>query len=182
MFDMKMLVFTGLCLASFPVMAAEQWQVAGVENWDSLNVRSQPGVTHEVIGEIPFDATNIVATGEEQSIGKTVWKEIEWDGKQGWVSKAYLTIMPEETENLMLDTATEDTPPEMLDADRIALATDVKPENTAEFRESSEVASDGMSDLEALSILARPALAETNMDENQAVSLMPASLKIMKEE
>lgn len=180
MFDRKALVFTGLCLASLSVMSAEQWQVSGVESWDSLNIRSQPGVTHEVIGKIPFDAANIVATGEEQSIGKTVWKKIEWDGKQGWVSRAYLTVMPEEMEMPGAEPELDASiiVPDMPSGDDAGK----KPEKTAQSRGNSEIASDGMTDLEALSILARPALAETDPDEEQTVSVMPASLKIMTEE
>lgn len=169
MFGVKILVFTGLCLASVPGMSAERWKVSDVESWDTLNVRSQPGVTSEVIGKIPSDAENIVATGEEQEIGKTVWMEISWEDKPGWVSKAYLTSMPE-------------SDPEAESEEKPVTVVGTEPETAPQTKAESEVASDGMTDLEALSILARPAIAETSPEDGQGVSVMPASLQIRKEE
>lgn len=80
----------GLCLASTLVSAADTYHVSGVETWDTLNMRSQPGSKSAVIAKMPADAQGITLTGKQESIGKTVWKEVVWHDKQGWVSQAYL--------------------------------------------------------------------------------------------
>lgn len=168
----KLLICVGLCLLSLSAIAEEYWQVSGVKSWDTLNIRSEPGAKSKVIGEIPFDGKGIIATGEEQNIGKTVWMEINWANKQGWVSKAYLQVMPEAA-----DTGSE------LAAGIVDMPGTFKSDSggdvqaqpfTADAAESGKPAkpiaagdtvSDGMTDLEALSVLARPAIADPDSAE-----------------
>ena len=76
------------------------YQITAVESWDTLNLRSSPGVSSKVIAKIPANGNSITRVGTQVSVGKTVWVKIVWQGKQGWVSKFYLKEM----------TATQSTP------------------------------------------------------------------------
>jgi len=69
------------------------YQITGVKNWDTLNLRSSPGISSKVIAKIPANGNTIRQTGERVSVGKTVWVKIIWQGKQGWASKSYLQVM-----------------------------------------------------------------------------------------
>ncbi|RTZ67780.1 MAG: hypothetical protein DSZ29_00115 [Aquificaceae bacterium] len=69
------------------------YQIIGVKSWDTLNLRSSPGVSNKVIAKIPANEKAITRIGTQVVIGKTVWVKVIWQGKQGWVSKAYLKKM-----------------------------------------------------------------------------------------
>lgn len=69
----------------------EVFVVTGVKAGDFLNMRSGPGVSNSITGRIPADGQGVVATGEEQKVGSTIWAKVYWAGVGGWVSKAYLT-------------------------------------------------------------------------------------------
>ena len=57
---------------------------------DNLNVRNQPGQDGtEVIGEVRKGDV-LTATGKEQTIGQSVWIEIEWENGTAWVSSKRL--------------------------------------------------------------------------------------------
>ncbi|MEZ5534084.1 MAG: SH3 domain-containing protein [Thiolinea sp.] len=61
-----------------------------VESWDTLNMRSGPGVNNGVVAELPHNAQGVTMTGGQKAVGSTQWVEVSWKGKTGWVSKAYL--------------------------------------------------------------------------------------------
>lgn len=69
------------------------YQITAVKSWDTLNLRSSPGVASKVIAKIPANGNTITKVGTQVSVGKTVWVKITWQGKQGWVSKSYLKEM-----------------------------------------------------------------------------------------
>lgn len=64
--------------------------VTGVKAGDFLNMRSAAGASHSITGRIPASGQGVVATGEEQKVGDTVWAKVYWSGVGGWVSKRYL--------------------------------------------------------------------------------------------
>lgn len=70
--------------------AAERYIVSGVENWDTLNIRSEPNARSAIIGEIPSDGKGVNSTGQEVQNGRTTWAKVNWNGVNGWVSKRYL--------------------------------------------------------------------------------------------
>jgi len=78
--------------------AAEKplYQITGVKSWDTLNLRSAPGVSSKVVAKIPANGSAIIRSGADVSVGKTVWVKITWQGKQGWVSNYYLQKMAAE--------------------------------------------------------------------------------------
>jgi uncharacterized protein YraI len=60
--------------------------VARVAYWDTLRIRSGPGVGHEEIGEIPPRACGVAVTGGCRG----PWCRIAWRGTRGWVHTHYL--------------------------------------------------------------------------------------------
>ncbi len=69
------------------------YQITAVKSWDTLNLRSAPGVSSKVVTKIPADGKMISQIGTQVTIGKTIWVKVVWQGKQGWVSKHYLKLM-----------------------------------------------------------------------------------------
>ena len=69
------------------------YQITAVKSWDTLNLRSAPGVSSKVVTKIPADGKMISQIGTQVTIGKTIWVKVAWQGKQGWVSKHYLRLM-----------------------------------------------------------------------------------------
>ena len=72
------------------VQASDQYKVIKVASWDTLNMRSGPGVKNGVITELPHNAVGVRLTGAAKQVGRTHWVEVNWQGKRGWVSKSYL--------------------------------------------------------------------------------------------
>lgn len=60
--------------------------VVRVEKWDSLRIRSGPGVGHNEIGDIPPGACRVEHIGGCQG----EWCRIAWRGRTGWVNTYYL--------------------------------------------------------------------------------------------
>ncbi|MCK5916929.1 MAG: SH3 domain-containing protein [Cocleimonas sp.] len=83
---------------------ATNYQVTNVDSWDTLNVRSGAGTGYDVIGEIPASANKIKITSSERDIGGSIWVEVKWDGKSGWVNKRYLSTVASTTNNNMKQT------------------------------------------------------------------------------
>ena len=70
--------------------AAERYIVSGVENWDTLNIRSEPNSSSTIIGEIPSNGSGVNSTGQTVQTGRSTWIKVNWNGVNGWVSKRYL--------------------------------------------------------------------------------------------
>ena len=60
--------------------------VIDVARWDTLRIRSGPGVQHREVGEIPPSACGVVDLGG--CYGS--WCRIAWRGQHGWVNTRYL--------------------------------------------------------------------------------------------
>lgn len=60
--------------------------VVDVARWDSLRIRSGPGVQHREVGEIPPRACGVVELGG--CYGS--WCRVAWRGQHGWVNTRYL--------------------------------------------------------------------------------------------
>jgi uncharacterized protein YraI len=61
---------------------------------ETLNVRSGPGTTYDVVGSLSFDQTGVHATGVGADDGGRVWKEIDYFGAPAWVASWLLTPNP----------------------------------------------------------------------------------------
>ena len=60
--------------------------VARVAPWDTLRMRSGPGVSHSPVGEIPSHACRVVPAGQCHG----PWCRVAWRGRVGWVNTFYL--------------------------------------------------------------------------------------------
>ena len=65
---------------------------------DVLNIRKQPGVQAEILGELAYNATGIALTGAERMVGDQRWVEIRTSGGTGWVNANFLTEYKPPTE------------------------------------------------------------------------------------
>ncbi len=63
-----------------------KYQVAGVESWDVLNVRSGPSASYKKVGALPYNGRNIKLAG--QCDGK--WCTIKFFDTKAWVNTNYL--------------------------------------------------------------------------------------------
>lgn len=65
--------------------------VVGVEADDTLNVRSGPGTSYDVLVDLGPLATGATATGRNRTLeDDSLWVELETDGTVGWVNGAYV--------------------------------------------------------------------------------------------
>ncbi len=71
---------------------APEYGVILVSEEDVLNVRSGPGMDHEITDTLAPHATGISMTGDRQKIGNSVWVEVDTlSGTAGWVNAHFLT-------------------------------------------------------------------------------------------
>lgn len=92
-----------MLLIAFPLgtNAQPMYQVINVKNWDTLNLRADPGVKSEIVGRIPAVEHSILLLGKKVTVGNTVWVKINWKGKQGWVSQHFLKpVQPQTTQSV----------------------------------------------------------------------------------
>jgi uncharacterized protein YraI/uncharacterized membrane protein len=83
-------LFFSLLIFSTFAESSIHYKVTHVAGNDSLNIRAGAGVSNTVVAAIPFNGSDIQAMGEERAVGKTIWVQVKWQGKEGWVSKRYL--------------------------------------------------------------------------------------------
>lgn len=84
----------GEVLEIYPYEGAEL-AVVGVEEGDTLNVRSIPSVDGDVVTELDPLATGLVASGHNRTVGNALWVEISVGGQSGWVNGTYVTHLGE---------------------------------------------------------------------------------------
>lgn len=67
-----------------------RFAVHGVDRSDVLNVRSEPGTSGQVVGQIPPDSRGVVGTGPRRRVGPGMWREVSYGGVRGWVNERFL--------------------------------------------------------------------------------------------
>lgn len=116
-----------------PTSGVERYAVILVEPGDELSVREGPGTGYRVVAALPYDATDVLLTGQKAQVDKTIWVEVQRaaDPKvKGWVNAYYLTryVSPVEFCNdQMAATLIERLAQAILSADGKALAALVSP-------------------------------------------------------
>lgn len=65
-------------------------RVINVAANDMLFIRSDPTVSSQRVGAIPYEGTDIKIIGVFQMVGKTRWVPIKYQGIEGWVNYSYL--------------------------------------------------------------------------------------------
>jgi len=117
-----------LLISSLPITTAviandkPLQQITKVKSSDTLNLRSKPGIKSAVVTRIPADADSISLLGEKTSIGETVWVNINWQGKQGWVSQYFLKPMLVEAKKVSKQSLSKKVTPK-----EVIAPTNVKP-------------------------------------------------------
>ena len=66
------------------------FDVVGVKNWDTLNIRSQPNYEADKVGQIPYNAKCVKYFGNSKMINKSKWAHIQYGPYKGWVNAKYL--------------------------------------------------------------------------------------------
>ncbi len=57
-----------------------------------LDIHAEAGENSQVVGNLPFDARDVMSTGAEMTVDMATWREIyKADGGAGWVNAYYLT-------------------------------------------------------------------------------------------
>ncbi|MCK5918720.1 MAG: SH3 domain-containing protein [Cocleimonas sp.] len=94
--------FVALLMIVLPVVSQAQpmFQITKVKSWDTLNLRSEPGVKSKVIVKIPANGNSISLLGGKVVLGSTTWVKISWKEKQGWVSQYFLQPMAAKPEKV----------------------------------------------------------------------------------
>jgi hypothetical protein len=66
------------------------YSVTNIAQHDTLNVRSGPGVSNDLVARLPNNFSGIRILGEPILNGTTEWVQIVFDNRTGWVVKSYL--------------------------------------------------------------------------------------------
>jgi len=66
------------------------YRVHFIEDNDVLNIRSGPGVTFPIVGELKLATADLRATGDGQVVGNSLWLPIQHNDASGWVNSRYL--------------------------------------------------------------------------------------------
>jgi len=77
-----------------PTPGLETYAVILVEPGDALSVREGPGTGSRVVAALPYDATDILLTGQKTQVDKATWVEVQRASDlkvKGWVNAYYLT-------------------------------------------------------------------------------------------
>ncbi len=64
--------------------------VIGVAHDDALNLRSAPGIDHDIVDEIPPLHSDLRARGETRQLPGAIWIAVEYEGTGGWVNLRYI--------------------------------------------------------------------------------------------
>jgi len=74
-----------------PQSSRQTYNVIGINDGDTLNVRSNPGSQSPLAATLDGRATGIVITGESFRVGSDVWVPIRVGNVSGWVNRKYLS-------------------------------------------------------------------------------------------
>jgi hypothetical protein len=65
--------------------------VHGLEAWDRLKIRLQPGPASPHVGDIPAGTVAVMATGRTKKVAGDLWREVEFQGVRGWVNGRFVS-------------------------------------------------------------------------------------------
>jgi hypothetical protein len=73
-----------------PDVIEPSYRVHFIEDNDVLNIRSGPGVTYPIVGELKLATADLRATGAGQVVRNSLWFPIQHNDASGWVNSRYL--------------------------------------------------------------------------------------------
>lgn len=87
-------------LFSLPAISAPQldvFEVKGVKQGDSLNMRAWPSSKSRIIAALPHNAKWIASTRAPIKKEGSSWRKVHWNGESGWVNTNYIKLDPAST-------------------------------------------------------------------------------------
>ncbi len=55
-----------------------------------LKLRAYPSPKSRIKISLPYNAKDIIETGKKKKVGRTTWRQVNWNKQQGWVKARYL--------------------------------------------------------------------------------------------
>ncbi len=86
-----------LCLGLMSsAMAENLYKIKNVAQGSSVKLKKYPSKSSKTVVALPHDATWIVRRDKGRKvIKKVVWRKVQWNKHQGWISAYYLAIDPQ---------------------------------------------------------------------------------------
>ncbi|MEA2699897.1 MAG: hypothetical protein QOI66_4168 [Myxococcales bacterium] len=72
-----------------------RFNVRGVDEQDTLNVRAAPDTQSDVLGQLSPHATGVLSLGQRRHVGASTWHKVKCGGVVGWVNERFLSTTAE---------------------------------------------------------------------------------------
>jgi len=66
------------------------FKVSQLSKKQKLNLRAYPSPKSKIIVSLPYNAKDLTETGKQKKIGRSLWRQVNWNKEQGWVNAQYL--------------------------------------------------------------------------------------------
>lgn len=66
------------------------FKVSQLSKKQKLNLRAYPSPKSRVKVSLPYNAKDLTETGKQKKVGRTLWRQVNWNNEQGWVNANYL--------------------------------------------------------------------------------------------
>lgn len=73
------------------------YEVTGVKQGDSLNMRAWPNPNSRTLVALPHNSKWVASSGTPKKYGNSDWLKVHWNGDTGWVNSKYLKFDPVRT-------------------------------------------------------------------------------------
>lgn len=77
----------------------EVYRIVLLKDGESLEVMKHPTKHAIVVDRIPYDGRWIIPKSKKKRYGTLYWREVSWNGTQGWVVDRYLAFDPVATKS-----------------------------------------------------------------------------------
>jgi hypothetical protein len=69
----------------------QRFNLRGVDEQDTLNVRAAPDAQSDVLGQLSPHATGVLSLSQRQHVGASTWHKVKCGGVVGWVNERFLS-------------------------------------------------------------------------------------------
>ncbi len=66
------------------------FKVSHLKKKQTLKLRAYPSPKSRIKVSLPYNAKDITETGKKKKVGRTTWRQVNWNEQQGWVKTQYL--------------------------------------------------------------------------------------------
>ena len=70
----------------------DDYKVVNISSSETLNVREETGTVYKILGELPYNAKNIIVASCEKNDAAKKWCNIQYGSLKGWVRAKYIAI------------------------------------------------------------------------------------------